>query len=99
MATTISQRFDLRTVQRSADQTHGYIHAQGWMCEGCGHRHCGAALGFFCASTACECARRAPSLVEFERSRVVNFHEEFEYVGPDQVVTNVRVDLPKGTVQ
>jgi len=66
--------FDLLPVTRTADQTHDYIYDQGFLCEGCGHRHVGREheqIAFVCVW--CECAHRAVTVAEFDRMRRVRF--------------------------
>jgi hypothetical protein len=77
--------FELRRVARTADRTHEYVHDQGFLCEGCGHRHSGAPLAFVCIG--CVCAHRAITIAEFERMRTVEFnlthtYGDVQYVPP-----------------
>jgi len=73
--------FSLRGTWRTADETHDYIHAQGFACQACGHRHLPAEGAFRCLR--CACPSTAPTLTEFLAMRTVQFVGEIVAMLPD----------------
>lgn len=82
----------LRQQARTADQTHDYVHEQGFLCQACGHRHTGAAFGFICIG--CPCAHQALTIAEFDQMRVVMFNTPLETL---ELSTSPPLRTAKGT--
>lgn len=68
--------------ERSAADTHAYIHDHGFLCADCDHRHAGALLNYICIG--CTCERREPSMAEFNRMRSVVFDTD-QPIRPESV--------------